>query len=358
MRAWMLLPVLAVGCGAASNGARLCPTLPSSAPRSPAILPTLVLVTLDGVRAQEIFGRPDLVPNLRRLMQRGVGLGGPGAPMVASGPRYVSLPGYREILTGRRGTRCRDNRCPAIQQPTLLDELRVLGQLGRDDVVTIASWEVIARAASAAPSAITLSAGRHGGATRALCAVDAATRRDLDAGARASAWPGHGDYRPDAFTAALALDYVAAAHPRVLWVALGDTDEYAHRGDYDRYLGALAAADAFIGRLLGALGADDAILFVTSDHGRAADFRDHGDAPESRAVWLIAAGGPIPRRGAVRTDGTHYLSDIAPTVRALLHLGPDESPRAGAPIPELLGPAIADVPDPPARPDPAAPPHA
>ena len=343
----MLLPVLAAACGVAHDGARLCPTLPSSAPRSPAILPTIVLVTLDGVRAQEIFGRPDLVPNLRRLMARGVALGGPGAPMVASGPRYVSLPGYREILTGRRCTTCRDNRCPAIQEPTLLDELRVLGHLDQDDVVTLASWEVITRAASAAPSAITISAGRHGGPTRALCAVDAATRRDLDAGAHADAWPGHGDYRPDAYTAALALDYIAAARPRVLWVALGDTDEYAHRGDYDAYLRALAAADAFVGRLVQAVGLDDTILLVTADHGRAADFRDHGDAPESRAVWLIAAGGPIPRRGAVHTDTAHRLSDIAPTVRALLHLGPDESPRAGAPIPELLGPAVAGAPAPP-----------
>jgi len=331
---WRVLGCLvAVGCGATASDARLC--APRPAPPASRRAPAIVLVTIDGARAADVFDA-SLMPTLARLADAGVALGGAGAPMVASGPRFVSLPGYREILTGRRGDRCVDNDCPLIDEPTLLDELRAGDAPDAGDIAVIASWEVIARAASPAPSSIALSAGRHGGPARAALAVDAATRAALAAGTHASAWPGHGDYRPDAFTAALALDLVAAAHPHALWLALGDADEYAHRDDRAGYRRALAAADATLGRLVERVGLDDAMVFVTADHGRAANFRDHGDAPESSAVWLVAAGAHIPRLGFLRTHAPHRLADIAPTLRALLHLRADDSARAGHAIGELV----------------------
>jgi bisphosphoglycerate-independent phosphoglycerate mutase (AlkP superfamily) len=121
-----------------------------------------------------------------------------------------------------------------------------------------------------------------------------------------------------------------------LWVALGDADEYAHRGDRDAYLGALAAADRLLGRLVALVGLEDTIVLVTADHGRAANFRDHGDAPESSGVWLVAAGAGVPRVGFAHTGSRHRLADIAPTLRAILRLPADESPRRGRPIDELL----------------------
>jgi hypothetical protein len=330
----LALVLLVAGCGAAVGDARVCAPRPAAA-RQTRNAPAIVLVTVDGARAMDVFD-PARLPNLRRLIDRGVALGAAGAPMVASGPRFVSLPGYREILTGRSGNGCVDNECPSIDEPTLLDELRLQDGPDANDVAVIASWEVITRAASIAPTSLALSAGRHGGAMRAALAVSDAARADLDRGARASAWPGHGDYRPDALTAALALDVVAAQRPRVLWVALGDADEYAHRGDRDGYLAALAAADRFLGRLVDTVGLDHSLVIVTADHGRAANFRDHGDAPESSAVWLVAAGAGIAHAGFARSGDRHRLADIAPTVRALLQLPADDSPRAGRQIAELL----------------------
>jgi hypothetical protein len=335
----LFVPILS-GCGASQGGphGHLPPMARTVATRP---LPTLVLVTLDGVRANDIFSAP--LPHLRALMERGVALGAAGAPMVASGPRFVSLPGYREILTGRRNTRCADNRCPAIDEPTLLDQLRDEGGLDPSEIAVVSSWEVIARAAASEPDALLMSVGRHGGELRHQPSTSDAMRLDLAAAARVPASPGTGDYRPDRWTARLALDLVAARHPRALWVALGDTDEYAHRGDYDGYLRALAADDEFLGQLVDTLDLDHTLVIVTADHGRSANFRDHGDSPESSAVWLVAAGGPIARVGRVRTDGVRRLADIAPTVRALLHLSGDDSPQAGHVIPELLAPAtLAD----------------
>src|SRR5262249_26317654 len=132
--------------------------------------PAIVLVTIDGARAADVFDATTM-PALARLVDEGVALGGAEAPMVASGPRFVSLPGYREILTGRRGDRCIDNECPLIDEPTLLDELRTSDRPDAADVAVIASWDVIARAASPAPALIALSAGRHGGPARGALAV-------------------------------------------------------------------------------------------------------------------------------------------------------------------------------------------
>jgi hypothetical protein len=84
---------------------------------------------------------------------------------------------------------------------------------------------------------------------------------------------------------------------------------------------------------MGARGRHTTVL-VTTDHGRAYGFRNHGAKyPESGRVWLVAGGGDIHGRGLVAAARRHTLSDIAPTVRALLGIrGP------GEPIAEIVAP--------------------
>ncbi len=344
----VLLAVALAGCGSAEPAPSYPPSLFARVPPPTSHgVDRVILVTVDGTRPQEVFDGVDpvlaardglpreaavdarrLLPNLyARLVDRGVAL-----RVDASGPSYVSLPGYREILSGRPDPRCTSNDCPPLDAPTLLDELR------GDDPVVIASWEVMEHAISVEPRALTSSTGRHGGHGRDRLRVTAAAARVLD---RADGpWPGHADYRRDRDTADLALAYLAARRPRFLVVGLGDTDEHAHRDDYRGYLDALRAADDFVARLFVLLDSfgDGArtVVLVTADHGRARNFRDHGADPESRATWLLAAGGPIAPRGLVETTPRHRLADLAPTVRALVDLPPDRSPGAGSPIAELL----------------------
>ena len=361
-RALIVGALLVAGCGATSDRshANICRTL-TAPPRAAAPqLRNVVVVTIDGVRRQEIFNGVDralaaegdrrdgraLLPNLYRLIDRGVALGAPGrgAPMLASGPNFVSLPGYREILTGRRAADCTDNDCGPMEEPTLLEEFRWARELPPSEVAAISSWETIERATSFDPRAITISAGRHGGVTRDGLRVSPAAAARLDEVAQSRAWPGHSDYRPDALSASLALTYLETKRPRFLYVSLGDTDEYAHRGDYAGYLRALSAFDNFLGQLMARVDASDTssadtLFVVTSDHGRSPNFSDHGSDPTASPVWLVAAGGPIPARGLTPAARPRRLADIAPTVRALLGIPADDSPRAGAPIPELLAEA-------------------
>jgi len=320
----------------------------------------VILVVLDGARWQEVFVGADpqlsaasgvpassadaLMPHLHALVaDRGSALGAPGQgpPIAASGPNFVSLPGYTEIFSGRRRHDCADNDCAPARFPTVMDQARALSSRP-SDVAVFASWDKIERAASVDPASLVVSTGRSSTShEESLRDVDA-TRDPLDRGAHADPFPGHGDFRPDRFTAALALGYLEAKRPRLMFLGLGEPDEYAHEGNYAGYLASLRAADATLGEIfaiLGRMGArgEHTTVIVTADHGRGRDYRFHGRAfPESGRVWLVAAGGGIEVRGLAHAARPHRLADVAPTVRALLDLPADVAPTAGTPLDELL----------------------
>jgi arylsulfatase A-like enzyme len=261
--------------------------------------------------------------------------------MYASGPNYVSLPGYTEIFTGRRSHSCADNDCPPARAPTVFDELRSHAD-GPTDVAVFSSWDRIERAASADAANLVLSTGRWRVTNEAALRDDEPTSSLLDEGRAAPPFPGKATFRPDRYTAALALSYLESHRPRLMFLGLGEPDEYAHLGDYPRYLAALRAADGTLGQLFETLHrmgqrGQRTTVFVTADHGRARDYRFHGRRfPESARVWLLAAGGDVSARGLVRSQHAHRLADLAPTLRVLLGLPRDESPAAGAPIDELF----------------------
>ncbi len=304
----------------------------------------VVLVVLDGVRWQEVFRGADparmrgaadaaaLMPNLHRMIdEEGVAIGAPdhGAEIDASGPQFISLPGYIEIFSGMPDPACGKNDCTPAPARTLVDDLRGAG--GPEDAIVVSSWPNIARAATRAPADVEMSAGRKLLGREDLLRADPESASLLEEGERAKPFPGDGDYRPDAYTEKVALRRLVAGRPRFLFVGLGDADEYAHRGDYRGYLGALRGADEFLGdltetlRTMGARGRHTTVI-VTADHGRAKNFTDHGPQfPESGRVWLVAAGGDIAGpahdrgdHGLVAASRRHTLSDVAPTVRALL----------------------------------------
>jgi hypothetical protein len=317
----------------------------------------VVLVVLDGVRGQEVFGGADralarergmnplawagpraLTPNLQHLLEtRAIALGAPGhgPEIAASGPRYISMPGYLEIFTGHPDVACDNNECARPPGRSLIDD--VVESSGADDVAVVSSWPNIARAAAADVSHVAVSAGRRRLERGDLLRADEETAAQLERGSRARAFPGEGDYRPDAITARVALRVLATERPRFLFVGLGDADEYGHRNDYRGYLEAVHAADAFLGDLfatldeMGARGRHTTVL-VTADHGRAYSFKDHGARyPESGRVWLVAAAGDVHGHGLVAASRRHTLSDVAPTVRGLLGIGGE-----GTVIPEIV----------------------
>jgi hypothetical protein len=288
----------------------------------------VVLVTLDGVRWQDVVApnaEVDLLPRIYEgIAEGGVIVGasshpGCGAVRATSGSN-VSLPGYLEILTGRP-TACTHNYCPPTTSPTVLDAAVASGIEG---VASFGSWETLGRAVSNGRSlGLVVSAG-------------------LAKGEKVDPFPGPpgGHYRPDRYTAKAALAFYREKQPRLLHVGLGDTDEQGHRANTRGYFEALKEADAIIGELMDAVEdaghASTTTFIVTTDHGRAANFRDHGPGvPGAARSFVIGFGGGVRPAGIACGKQEHTLADVGATVRALLDLPPDGSTSAGKPIEEI-----------------------
>jgi hypothetical protein len=286
----------------------------------------VVLVTIDGVRWQDVVSSSaevDLLPRIYEgVAEGGVIVGASAekgcAALRATSGSNISLPGYMEILTGR-STACTHNACPPVTTPTVLD---VAADEGVKPVASFGSWEVLGRAVSNRASQVFVSVG--------------AGKEKIDPYPAAG-----GNYRPDRFTRAAALAYYRENHPRLLHVGLGDTDEHAHRADQRGYLDAIREAYALVGELMDAAdqaGVGSATTFlVTSDHGRGANFRDHGPGmPQSARSFVIAFGGGVKPGGVACPKRDLSLADVGATVRALLDLPADEAPNAGRAIEEIV----------------------
>jgi len=316
---------------------------------------TVIVFVIDGIRAQEIFSGPDpklvrkhgiearpesaaeLVPTLHLLATRqgaAVGAPGVGPTFRASGPVYRSLPGYMELLSGRSAEYCLSNRCGSVRYPTLLDRV---GQGTPGSAALFGSWPHLIHAAALEPEHALISAGRDGGTNLDLL-YRSPTRAALRDRARAAGpRPSKGDFRADAYTAALALDYLEHEHPRLLFVSVGEADVWGHANNYRAHLTALHQADAVVAEFFAASerlnrSGHRTTLVVTTDHGRDAQAREHGPGIlESGNVWAIAAGFGVERRGNVPLERAKTLSAIAPSVLYLL--GAEEALNG---LPELF----------------------
>jgi hypothetical protein len=317
----------------------------------------LVIVTVDGVRWSEVFqgpdpvldrslpGLPDLAPTFPRLWARLRTAGGfltgdvaAGDPFKSQNLAVCSLPGYQSIFAGR-DLGCLSNDCPPLTEETVLERVgRELG-LDREAVAVFAGWPPIARAVARDPSRLVVNVG-YDPAPRldgpapdpGADALDRAQRQDRPP------W----DHRWDRYTWAQAMRYLERRRPRVLYVGLGDPDEWGHRRDYRSYLASLRELDVRIEELearlagMGAWGARTSVL-VTTDHGRGdgADWTSHGTWHRGSERGFLYARTPHTGPATVRSaHGPYGHLNLRPTIERLLGLAPCQGCRR--PIAELL----------------------
>jgi hypothetical protein len=141
-------------------------------------------------------------------------------------------------------------------------------------------------------------------------------------------------YRPDIFTFGAAREYLKAYKPRVLYIAFDETDDAAHQGWYDHYIKSAVANDAMLRDLWNTLQSIDqykgkTTLVVTTDHGRGgigkATWKHHGlseekrpvKIPESNEIWMAFMGPDTPALGEIKL-GTIYQRQMATTLTKLL----------------------------------------
>ncbi|MES1220882.1 MAG: alkaline phosphatase family protein [Bacteroidota bacterium] len=134
--------------------------------------------------------------------------------------------------------------------------------------------------------------------------------------------------RPDLLTYFAATEYLKVYRPRVLYLALGETDAFAHAGNYDQYLETAFAEDRMIKELWMLVQSlpqykNKTALLITCDHGRGdsikAQWKQHGpDIKNSGEIWIAAAGPGIQAMGEMNSTQQVYQAQLAATIAALL----------------------------------------
>ena len=142
----------------------------------------------------------------------------------------------------------------------------------------------------------------------------------------------------DAFTYAYAIETLLADHPKVMWISFGDCDEWGHARKYDFYLDAANATDTFIHDIYEACESDKfykgkTTYLITCDHGRGngTEWANHGSGTKgSEATWLMLFGKGIQPKGETFNNGPFLTKQIAATIAQILDV--EFTPDDGAPL--------------------------
>ena len=129
----------------------------------------------------------------------------------------------------------------------------------------------------------------------------------------------------DVVTFRAAKEYLVKHKPRVLYMGLGETDEWAHARRYDLYLEAAQRSDRYLQELWELVQSlpeymDNTALVVTTDHGRGSgrDWINH--SPQTigaEFIWIGAMGSGVSALG-IRQNLESTQSQVAATLAALV----------------------------------------
>lgn len=357
--------------------AGLCWSIPATLPaQAPHLRQTenVILVTLDGLRWQEVFtgadnrmmnledgGVRDLLatrkrfwrgePEARRrvllpflwetIATQGQIFGDPtqNAQARITNPHKFSYPGYSELLCGKADPAIDSNNKFPNPHVSVLEWLHGKpAYAGR--VAAFSGWDVVPYILNEERSGLFVEAAYDPVTVAGSPERLAQLQQTFDHLPRY--WEG---FAFDAPTYARAKEYFVQKKPRVFYLALGETDEWAHGRRYDLYLQTARIADQMIADLWATAQQDPQYrgktsLLVTVDHGRgrgARDWTDHNAKVDgAEEIWIAVLGPDTPALG-VRADVAVTQAMVAASVAALL--GEDfvaAFPDRAAPLPGIL----------------------
>ncbi len=313
----------------------------------------IVIVTIDGLRWQEVFSGVDsflvhqpkasypvdalqsrfyrnrpqeraalLMPFMHQTVAgKGVLWGDrkKGSIVEVANNYWFSYPGYNELFSGNPVETVNSNDAVYNDNITVLEILQQQPAF-KDKIAVFGSWDRFRYIFNDLRSGIPVNDGFRD-ATGQLNAFQQLLNQQQHVFPKIfGGWE-----RLDYFTFYQALEYMKANHPRVLVIALGDTDEFAHSGKYDLYIDAAHQSDRWIEELWNHIQSDpfykdETVLLITTDHGRGAsengDWRSHGrSVTGSNEMWLGMIGPNVQR---FQQKGTIYQAQVAPTIMKLL----------------------------------------
>jgi hypothetical protein len=336
----------------------------------------VILITLDGLRWQELFTgaeealideehggisdaneirrlfwrdtaqarREALMPFLWRVIASQGQLFGNvdrGSVVKATNGLNFSYPGYNELLAGSPDPRIDSNDKRPNPNVTVLEWLNGKPAF-KGRVAAFCAWDVFAYILNRKRNGMYVRAGWEPMATGDLDA-----RQELLNQLIRETTPLWDGVTYDSFLIVGALDHLRAKKPRVLYVAFGETDDWAHEGRYDGVLRSAHGADRYIQRLWETAQAmpeyrDRTTLLITTDHGRGSGprgWKDHGQrVVGSEYIWIAALGPDTAPLGERSDTRPLRQGQIAATIAALLEEDlAAASPGAARPVDDVIG---------------------
>ncbi len=333
----------------------------------------VILITLDGMRWQEIFTgaekrlitkkfvsdsaqlakkfwnenvekrRELLMPFLwSTIKQQGQLYGNRtlGNKVNVSNNQWFSYPGYNEILTGSADNE-RINTNDKFDNPNKNVLEFINQQKGFEGkVAAFTSWDVFPYIINSKRSGVMVNSG----IVEAKGTINA-NEKLLNELMYEVPNP-LGDVRLDGFTFHYGFEYLKKNNPRVVYFAFDETDDFAHGGKYDLYLESAHYIDGFINKLWTWLQSSEkykgkTTLIITCDHGRGnktdSDWRDHGSKmPECDQIWMAFLGPHTPALGEIKNEQQLYQNQIAKTLAAFLGIDYSNEHKPGEVIPTAI----------------------
>lgn len=252
-----------------------------------------------------------------------------------------SYPGYSEMLTGFPDPRINSNEFGPNPSQTVFEWLNDQPEF-HGQVAAYATWSTFADIFNEKRSHLILQCGWN----LPPHSQPPTSRDDLLDKLYQTTTRFDGEDVYDSFLQVPLIDFVRAAHPRVLFVGYGETDDWAHQGRYDLVLESAHQFDKFVRQLWDTMQAmpeyrGTTTFLITTDHGRGSglvEWKEHGvEEKGSENIW-IAAIGPDTRSLGERTNIPPVTqAQIAATVAALLGRNYRAAvPRAASPIVDVL----------------------
>lgn len=333
------------------------PLLPSTttARQQPAT-PTgnLIIITLDGYRWQELFtgADPDLLNNpqhtpdaesLRALYwdssatrRRQLLMPFCWTTIARQGQLYgnrhyqnemnvantyaISYPGYNEILTGTTDPFIASNRKKYNPNTNVLEYLDAKPEF-HGKVAAFSSWDVFPYILGSQRNQLPINSGYTNGDTTQSPRQQTVNRIQDEVLTE------HTATRDDQLTFIAAREYLRTHQPRVLFLGLGQTDEYAHQGRYDLYLQQANTIDHLLAELWHWIQTtpgyrNNTTLLITTDHGRGqrpGRWSTHGAwTAGSSQTWMAVIGPNIAPLGEIKTKQQFYQQQLASTIASLV----------------------------------------
>ena len=316
----------------------------------------VILITLDGMRWQEIFGgaewrllsnkkfvrdsaramtrawaqtpearREKLMPFFWQVIASQGQLHGNrnlGNKVNTTNKMWFSYPGYNEILTGSADDEHINSNDPNDNPNRNVLEFIEAQNEFKGKVAAFTSWETFPWIINSRRNGIPVNAGLM--KTKSNPNEPEKLMDEL-----MFQLPNiSGDTRLDALTFHYAFEYLKKNRPRVLYISFDETDHFAHGGEYDHYLASANYIDGFIGTLWAYLQTETqykgrTTLVITTDHGRGNknddDWRGHGSkVPDADQIWIAILGPDTPALGEMKNEQQLYQNQVARTVAAFL----------------------------------------